>query len=649
MPSRLNSSAAPRAKAAVEAGKQAAEAAKKAAIAAKNAVQSAARSATAEAKQATEAAKSKDKFVGLAASAVATVPAVAAVAVKVEGSAKAELKAGATALGEASKQLSALPQVSAGVKAVADEAQKVCEQPTPIVVGGGVGASTVETVADKAKGWLEAAKEGVTSLYDSAKTRVEQGIQTLEDATKKLDGVLSDGKKELKNTTIDAPIDNLKPGDQMAINGTANAGVAVPGLNVGAGGLSIKGQVQTSTGVKMEDDGSYTIRQESGALESASVGATTQRGADVNADAGLGGSVVKEYKVAVNVKNPDGSDKLVDGKPVLDPEATRARAKEITDLLVNPPTAPVNPMLSYVAAAQDARTPEQVKMMDEAYSATEYKGTFATSAAIALNVPNQASVAGGVKGQTDFSLRVEKADVPVRDADGKPVGTQTQPGTKVTTSLSVSGEVSGEGSVNSGKVTTLNADGKLAAKTTLSTTFEYPVDGATGVTDLGKLKDIPPHVSASLTQEVDLNIGGGKGVGGDLVVAKGNVREINRIGATTVTTITVDDPVKNGAAVLQKATEGNLAEAAKVAGDNIRVTIETNIYTERSRIAEGGLKLGKGVDFSTKLEAVERHTLAKLPKVDTSVTDLAIETQKQASEVKRRLEEPNLRPVYIRG
>ncbi len=611
------------------AAKAAAEAAAKAA---------AAKAATAAiAKMAAEAAK-KDQFTSVKGAVGATVG--------------AGLKEVSAKLEDASKNLEPLPKIALEAKAAAGVAAQAAETPPS---RWGVMGETFTNLKNKTESLVEQAKTGISDLTGAAKSKVQEGIQTLQETTKKIDEVLDGGTRELKRQTIDKPIDELRPGDKVNLNSEANIGVGIPGLNVGAGGVSVKGQVKQNIEVKADDDGSYTIKNELAGLESVSIGGTTQRGVDVSADSGGGGSMTTEYKVKpVTVKNADGTDKMVDGKPVIDDAATRAKVKELTTLLVAPPVKPQNPLLMQVKAAEDARTPEQRALMDESYSATEYKGSLANQVAASLGVPNAAEVKGSGKQQGDLSLRIEKADIPVRDENGKHIDGKTQEGVKISTSVVVNTELGGEGSVNPIPGATVNGDGKVAAKTTLSTSFEYPGKSDLSFSDLNsKVTTQKPAMSAQVSQELDVQVGGGAGVGGDVVVMKGNVRQMERIGATTTTTISVDDPVKNGGDVLRQVSQGKLTEAAKTAGDNTRVKIETNIYTERARIAEGGLKIGKAVDLSTKVESVQRTVVSKLPTVDATGTDIATATGDQIKKAGQQLEEAkrdlNSRPVRIRA
>ncbi|MBL8918313.1 MAG: hypothetical protein JNJ54_05595 [Myxococcaceae bacterium] len=637
------------ARAAAEAAKKAAEAGKKAAEAAKRAAEAAKRAAEGAQKRALQdAARSTSRFEGVKAGASAVVGARAA------AEAKANVKEAAAKLSEASAKLEPLPTVAAEAKATADLATRVAETPTS---RWGLVGDTLQGIKNKTLELAERAQNGVQNLTDTVKSKAQEGVQALKDATKSLDDAFDGGVKDLKRQVIEKPIDELQPGSKVELSTDANVGVAVPGLNVGAGGVSIKGKVQQKIEVKAEEDGSYTIKNELNALESVSIGGTTQRGVDVSADGGAGGSMTTEYKVKpVMVKNPDGTDTLVDGKPVIDQEATRAKVKELTSLLVTPPVKQGNPLLMQVKAPEDGRTDAQKALMNECYTATEYKGTLANQVSASLNLPNSGGVTGNGKTQQEVSLRIEKAEVPVRDANGKPVlqldengkpklgddgkpQVQLQDGVKITTGVTVASEISGEGSLNRSRVTTLNADGKLQAKTTLSTTLEYPGQSDLSLSDLSQLTAKKPHVSATVSQEVDVQLGGGAGVGLDLVAAKGSGRQMERIGATQTRTLTIDDPLKNGAEVLKQLSEGNLKDAARVAGDNTRVQIETQIYTERSRIAEGGLKLGKVVDLSTKAESVQRTPVARLPRVDATGTEIATATQQQLDAAQRKLED----------
>jgi hypothetical protein len=584
-----------------------------------------------------------------------------------------------TRLESASRSFKSAATEFKGLPSLAQSAQKLASATAGV-------ASNPPSYTGPLMADVNALRERATSLFDTAKKTIagaaeeiqkqgQRGLELLKTGAQKLTELgrdlttaTNEAKKELEKKHIEDPIDAMKPGGEVSIVSGVDGSVAIPGLNAGEVGISVAGKGEHSVKVKMNDDGSITIKQETGGAGGLKGGADLKNEANASGDVNVGGSVANEYKV--EVKRPDGT---------IDIEATKEKAKQLTKLLAEPPRVDPASVMTVVSAnnpklktREELYTPDEWKLMNDCHVATEFKGTAAQNIAISIGLPNVGNANAGTKTQADFTIRIEKVkDMPVRDANGKPEllpdGTpMTQEGMRVTTSVSSSseGQIDGTGhtgtlkrSVNPDPLNpmkaedleTVHADVKASNKVTLTTTFDYPGEKEISVADVAELRNQTPHVSAELTHEAELQGGGGTGQNLDVVVAKGGNKDVTRIGATTKTTIKIDNPLQAAQEVFDAARANEIEKAARAAGKNVKIEVETTVYQERSRTAGGGFKVGELGEYNVKLESTERVVLRKSKVESTSVESMADAAAAQYKKLQAGLNEKPNRPFVMRA
>lgn len=557
-------------------------------------------------------------------------------------------KAGALAsLGAASKSLSraattlkpSMPELSlqAGVAAKASGALAANPPRDSFSLADSVGR-----LRDGVNSLAEQAREKLNDLSGAAKDVANRGVELLQKGAEQL----RSATRDVGRSVLDEPIDGLSKGKEVTFTLGGEVGASGKVLHGGAG-------TQMNAKVKADDDGGYTLRITGGGTANVGAGGEVKK-TQLTADLQLGADATVEFKVKpVYVNGPDGKPlKGADGKEVVDDAATKAKLKKLAEALtvVGQPTDAVAMMKA--PGERKPITAEHRKLIEESYVATEVKGTAAQIAAAKLGLPNVGNGGLNIKGQGELTLRIEKGEVPVRGADGKPTGENT-PGFKVTTSVSMSAEASEGVQAQTGAITSpgmvptadkLQAhgvDSKQSGKVTLSNTYEIPGESMTQV-DLQK-----SHATTTLTTEMDIQGAHTSAQQGDAIVATGSVKDTRRIGATLTTTITVDGNIADPR-ILELAQQGDLKEAAKLAGKNAKIKIEGTVYEERTRSVEVGID-AQVVSAKSKAEVTERNAVTSPVVKETDATTLAEETARLSRELSERLEPTRVRPPVLRG
>lgn len=583
--------------------------------------------------------------------AAASLGAVRARREAIGASAGAKLTAAGSTLQAAAAGLKAtLPTEAKQASVLAKETVKLGAESNPSIPGL---FDKVSTLANRASELVTAAKEKVESVVDDAKQVATRGLELLQKGKEQLERIASDVKKgadELKkttyDTTIDQPIDKMKPGSEVTIDATHQ-------MQVNGEVINGKGQAQRTVKVKADDDGGYTVRVETSANVAVGAGAKVKQ-VDVSGDVGVGGTVTQEYKVKPVMV-------MKDGKEVVDVEATKKKAKQLTELLANPRVE--NAAVAGVGlnmGPKDTRTPAEKRLMDESYVATEYKGQIAQTMAEQLGLPNVGNAGANQKGTGDLMVRIENGQIPVRDRNGKPVLDEkgqptTQPGTKVTTSTTLAVEFSEQGTVNpeslqkladptrqldgpNGKeLDTRGLDSKQSGKVTIAQSYEVP-NG-----DFTKLGTDEAHVTTTATVENEIQATSTNGKQGDLIVVKGGAKDGSRVGGTNTVTITFDGNTSTGD-VVKNLQKGDVVEAAKSAGKQAQIKVQSTLYEERTRSVEVGYDVFVA-NSNSKLELVERHPIKTTTVVDADATTLARKTKKQLQDARKELERQRENPL----
>ncbi len=524
------------------------------------------------------------------------------------------LRAAQTSFARAAKKLEPVPALAAGARGLAAS------------IGPGTSPSIPE-VAKAARGLVDTLETQASTLVGQVRDAVTQGLDLVRDGAEKLDQLGRDLKtvgqgfdRTVKDEFVHGPIDRMQKGDELTL--TVNAEIEV------GEGVALKGKGEHQVKVKQNDDGTITVRQDTSGTGGVKVGGKWKDTVDVGADATGTGGVTHEYKVAVY--------KEVDGKQVLDVEATKAEAKKLADALLTPPVENAQIAMVGPNPMKKGRTDDQDKLIAKYHIATEYRGSAANNVMETLGLPNVASESASGKAEAEAKVRVETG------ADGK---------TRVTTSVTVAGEGAAEVSGNPEQLKRLadpthlpenptdvlntgSAETKKTSKVTVQQTFE--------------LNETPELKKTELVYETDEQVGAGSGKRADVVVASGGGKETNRVGVQTTTTLSLENPTPEEVAKLQQHLQrGELDEAAKQVGTRAKVKIESTVYQERVRTADYKIGLGP-VNGGSKVESVERHPLVTTPVVDTNATEVAETVARVNRQMRDRLE-PMPRPVMIRG
>lgn len=503
-------------------------------------------------------------------------------------------------------------------------------------------SDAVGRLRDGVQGLADQAREKLNGLSDAAKDVAGKGVELLQKGAEQLKAATRD----VGRSVLDEPIDRLSKGKEVTFTLGSDVGVSGKVVHGGA-------STQMNAKVKADDDGGYTLRITGGGTANVGVGGEVKK-TQLSADLKVGADATVELKVKpVYVKGPDGKPlKGVDGKEVVDDVATKAKLKELATALtqVGQPTDAVAMMK--VPGERKPINPAQLALIEESYVATELKGTAAQEAAAKLGLPNVGNGGLNIKGQGELTVRIEKGEVPVRGADGKPTG-ETTPGFKVTTSLAMSAEASESVQAQTGAITNpgmvpstdqLQAhglDSKQSGKVTLSTVYEVPGESLTTV-DRQKA-----HATTTLTAEIDIQGAHTSAQQADATVASGSLKDTRRIGATLTTTLTVDGNITDPR-IVELARQGDLKSAAELAGKNVSIKVEGTVYEEHSRSVEVGID-AQAVSVKSKAEVTERNAVTSPLVKETDATTLAHETARLERELRDRLEPRRVSPPVLRG
>ena len=130
---------------------------------------------------------------------------------------------------------------------------------------------------------------------------------------------------------------------------------------------------------------------------------------------------------------------------------------------------------------------------------------------------------------------------------------------------------------------------------------------------------------------------------GDLIVAKGGYKDGSRVGGTNTVSITFEGNTSTGD-VVKHLTKGEYSEAAKAAGKQAQVKVQSTVYEERTRSVEVGYDVFVA-NSNSKLELVERHPVKTTTLVDADATTLAKKTQKQVQDAQKELQRQTENPL----
>ena len=600
-----------------EAAAAARRAAEKAAAAAAAKVAAAKAAAIAAAAAAAKAAVAKKD--GFSASAGLSAGAGAAAAAKlapVVAGARAELGKAGALISEGSALLpkaSALVGVAAGIGA---EAQKLAEEPPR---GFTLFSFDVSKLAERAKGLVDTVRETATAVTDTATKGLElisQGAKKLTDIAGGLDSAKERAIDQVREQVVDGPIDNLNSeGDSVKVNLGGELLIPTPIPD-----LKAKGVGDLSAEIKRDGDGGYTISTEANALVGVSVGVEDPTGNSVSGDGLVGGGGKVEFKVKP-VLNPDGT---------VDEVKTKAKAKDLTEALARQAiVASAGPLGQPIANAVVGPTADQLALIKDSFQAMEVKGSAAIALAAKLNLPGMITLDASGKVQQDMTIRIEKGEK----------------GLVISTKSTLSGEVDVQGS---GPLGSVNAGVNGKAKVELEQRFEFP--GINSVQDvINKGTSVKPEVKQTLTLSTDAQVGIGVGLGGETGVVDGKLKDQRRLGVTTEVKIDVTNDPSVIKKIAAETLKGNLADATKLAGDNVNIELKTTIYTERSRLAGGNIKNETVGGAGVKGEVVERDVIRAPPPIKTNASEVAGQVQKQLEELRRQQQDQRRSPVLLRA
>ncbi len=583
----------------------AAEAARRAAAQARA---EAARAAAAAKAAASAAAKLKDGFAaaaGLSASAGAK---AAAKLAPVAAQAKAELGKVGEVFAKASAVLApAAAGLAAGIGA---EAKALAAEPARAF---GPFSFDVGALADRARGLVDSVRDTASQGVDL----LRQGAEKLSDLAGGLDAAKERAIDELRAQTVDGPIDALNSeGDSVKVNLAGELMIPTPIPD-----LKAKGVGDLSAEIKRDADDGYTITTEANALLGASVGVEDPAaGNSASGDALVGGGGKVEFKVKP----------VLDANGNVDHVATKAKAKELTEALARQAlVAAAGPVTQPMANAVVGPTAEQLALIKESFQAMEVKGSSAVALAAKLNLPGMVTLDASGKVQQDLTIRIEKGDK----------------GLVVSTKSSLAGEADVQGD---GPMSTVNLGANGKAKVELEQRFEFP--GIHSLSDvIEKGSTVKPEVKTTLTLSTDAQVGGGTGLGGETGVADGKLKDQRRVGVTTEVKLEVGDNPGLIREIAAEALKGNLADAAKKAGDATSIELKTTVYTERSRTVGGNLKNETIGGIGTKAEVLERDVISAPPPRKTTASEVAGEVQRQLEEAQRRSQQRPRGPVLLRA
>jgi hypothetical protein len=523
---------------------------------------------------------------------------------------------------------------SAGAQLTAGAGMVAAQQPELAKAAQGLGDAVKKLAADPSKAFgpfsfdLGSLVEGAKSLVKTAESVIGTGVELIKSGAElvtKVAGGLDSLKElaidELRKSTIDGPIDNLNsPGDSVKINLGGELLVPTPIPD-----LKAKGAADVSAEIKRDDDGGYTISTEGNVALGASVGVEDpELGNSGNADLMLGVGGKMEFKVPP-VLNPDGSVNEV---------ATKAKVKELTEAIARAGVAGgAGPLGAPIADKLIGPTAEQKALMKECFKGVELKGSAALALAGKLNLPMALQLDGTGKVQEDVTLRIEKGDQGL--------------------SVSMKTSLSGEAEINGARVTTplekqTMGTVKGTAKVELEQKFEFP--GSQNVQDvIANAGKVPPIVTQTLTLSTDVQGGYGSQRGGQTGVADGTYRDSKRLGVTTEVKITAPSDPAVLRQIVEEALKGNLADAARKAGDNTEIELKATVYTERNRQVAANVENESVGGAGGKGELVERDVIKAPQPIKTTPTQIADTVRGQLDELNRLQKDVQRSPVYLRA